>query len=457
MPSIASQLETIPSEETASEMITNDVNTLLEYLRGIDLVRNGQYMDLSQHLDRIDEELQQLASSNITKREDVGERPPPVPVKDVSVGRSSASRMSTPVPRRPPPVNYIDVPPPRSLSPSSVTTSISWLSSHYSDDFDRQSEDIEHLLVPAPPSSSPPSSPSTPRGSLNGPVDAIRPPSSTGTIRSMSLDDIRDSIGRLLALAAGLHDQHITTRQLIADIHRETAERQTVPPAPPAVVSEAPVQTTGETADAAPVPSCREMIEGIENKLKKILSKLESDETTSDGSDISSMLRAVTTPQPPVIHSPTPVPAQPPLSDLLSSFTRDAAPRDSFHLDPLPTIRLPHSPARPRSYTPPSPRRPRSVPVPAPDGTYRDVPPFRPSDSPDSPILAPQARFPIRGVQRPPPASVPEETDDVRMSAEIRADREQRRGDTDRGFFIPRSVGLFSLSPHLRILMFGYL
>ena len=150
IPSIHSQLATIVSEPPR-EILTHDVNKLLSYLHDTNAARDAQHEELTDHLRAIEDELLDL-SDMLRRREPevhvhIPERhpevrpqivprvlddvPPPVPMKDRSVG---SSRSVSPPPRPVGP-QYIEMDRPLSTM-SSPTSSLgqSWLSSHHSDD-----------------------------------------------------------------------------------------------------------------------------------------------------------------------------------------------------------------------------------------------------------------------------------------------------------------------------------
>ncbi|KAF8490774.1 hypothetical protein F5888DRAFT_1866659 [Russula emetica] len=170
VPSICSDLMTIPSERTPSERPPSERPSYLHGLAG-DRQRDNQ--GVHDHLGEIQSELRGLADYIHEK-----EAPavlPPVQFKDQSVGgKSVVSRLS---PREAPPpipptvtgkasprlVPIPLTPPPHSpRSPSSLSSSISFLSSYHSDDFSlMESEPFiqqQPSLSSTPISSSPPSS-----------------------------------------------------------------------------------------------------------------------------------------------------------------------------------------------------------------------------------------------------------------------------------------------------------
>ena len=234
VPSIHSNLVTIPSEMAPSErarserapserpsvIITDDVNRLLQYLHGVENDRQRDNQGVHDHLGEIQNELRDLADYIHDK-----EIPQVVPPdrKDRSVGGSSIVSLRDPrgAPDYPAPIETGKVsprvtaipltPPPRSpRSPSSLSSSISFLSSHHSDDYSLMgSEPLESETelfetepdVPresssspisySPPSSSIPSSPSSSSSSEILPLTPItRSPPSSGEYLSRTSSDM---------------------------------------------------------------------------------------------------------------------------------------------------------------------------------------------------------------------------------------------------------------------------
>ena len=234
VPSIHSNLMTIPSEMAPSErapserarsersaperpsvIITDDVNRLLQYLHGVENDRQRDNQGVHDHLGEIQNELRNLADYLHDK--DV----PPMELKDRSVGGSSIVSWREPrgapdYPSKPPTVEEKASPqdlaiplspPPRSpRSPSSLSSTISFLSSHHSDDdslmgsepletelFETEPDVPRESLSPisySPPSSSPPSSPSSSLSSEILPLTPItRSPLSSGEYLSRTSSD----------------------------------------------------------------------------------------------------------------------------------------------------------------------------------------------------------------------------------------------------------------------------
>ena len=454
-PSIISQLETVPStlsepERRPSEIFTHDVNRLLEYMHSLDGIRNGQHGDLLAHLDRIEGGVKDLVAA--IKEKDK-ECPPPVPLKDVSVGRSTPAP-STPMPAPPssPSVTYLSVPPERPSSPSSITTSVSWLSSHHSDDYTLMPiEDVENMSLVRVGSPSEPSSPTSSSSSQTA------TPTTAGTTTAESLPDVRDLLANLLGDIALLRSQQNATNDLIAAIHAETRGR-------PTTTREVPVQT-GEVDLEEEQRSCRDMLRGIEAQLERLGRVLErsvsdvSPTTTGTYSSFPTLDGHTTTyPAPPII---SPTPQRPgPLSDLLASLPPLPSERQPIVLDPLPTIHRPASRARPRSYTPPlDHRRSMSVPPFGPGFPMPQVPPFAPPGSPpderfesilrNAPVQQQQHPYRFRTTPGPPQTETVGETEgpdqDIDMLRALQQDRRVRRPDAPDGYYYPQGVCIFLL------------
>ena len=149
IPSIHSQLTTIISEPPR-EILTHDVNKLLSYLHETNAARDVQHEELTDHLRAIEDELLDL-SDMLRRREaevhvHIPERrpedrpqvvprvledvPPPVPMKDRSVG---SSRSVSPA-QGPAGPQEIDMDPPSPMTSPTSSLAQSWLSSHHSDD-----------------------------------------------------------------------------------------------------------------------------------------------------------------------------------------------------------------------------------------------------------------------------------------------------------------------------------
>ena len=214
-PSVQSDLITIPSErsdrvpserppsERPSVIITDDINRLLQHLHGLEGDRQRDNQGIHDHLGEIQNELRNLADY-IHEKEVPAPVLPLIQYKDRSIGGSSVISLAEPrgAPEYPeiptvtgkasPRLVPIPLtPPPRGLrSPSSLSSSISFLSSHHSDDLslmegepyipEPSSPTLSTSISSSPPSSSIPSSPSSSPSSRTLPFTPISqsPPSS---------------------------------------------------------------------------------------------------------------------------------------------------------------------------------------------------------------------------------------------------------------------------------------
>ncbi|KAH8982660.1 hypothetical protein EDB86DRAFT_3126474 [Lactarius hatsudake] len=158
IPSEVAPTERAPSERARSErppsegpsvIITDDINRLLQYLHGVENDRQRDNQGVHDHLGEIQNELRNLADYMHEKEVPQVVPPPPVHLKDRSIEGSSVVSFGGPrgapdYPSIPPTVTgkaspgVIAIPltpPPHSpRSPSSLSSSISFLSSHHSDD-----------------------------------------------------------------------------------------------------------------------------------------------------------------------------------------------------------------------------------------------------------------------------------------------------------------------------------
>src|SRR5580698_4255496 len=115
-----SDLETVPSHR--SEILSHDINRLLQHLHDIDQTRGLENRDLADNVNAIRDELRDLADY-LRGREP--ERPPPVPQKDQSVGRSSGGSIGPLGPRDMPATDepILLTPPPVRVSPPTSISS----------------------------------------------------------------------------------------------------------------------------------------------------------------------------------------------------------------------------------------------------------------------------------------------------------------------------------------------
>ena len=204
-PSVRSDLDTIPSEDGRSEILTHDINRLLQYLHDLDQVRGQETHEIADNIRAIHDELYDL-SDNL--------RRVPEPHLDRSVGGSSAVALDRPVPSGPrdilvsPRPITLTPPPFRIPSPSTIMSSESFLSSYHSDD------DILQQLRSRSPTWSPPSSPPAPppreaslvSATTSGPyLSRTSSVSSLSTVRSrMTPDDLQNLLDRIGDQMSGL-------------------------------------------------------------------------------------------------------------------------------------------------------------------------------------------------------------------------------------------------------------
>jgi hypothetical protein len=149
VPSIHSVIETVPSE--VSEEPANTIDDVLNLLRDLDDLRGGENQALADGIQAIRNELGTL--SDYVRQE----KPPPVPVKDERVVRNERVARSVgssrdvvdragPSPVEPRLIAIPLTPPPmwsRPSSPSSLSDSASFLSSHHSDDVSLMEPDVD--------------------------------------------------------------------------------------------------------------------------------------------------------------------------------------------------------------------------------------------------------------------------------------------------------------------------
>lgn len=304
VPSIASTLTTVASE-APSHILTHDVNRLLQYLNDVNEARGAENKEMADNIQDIKATLEELEAllRERTFQEPVQvpqpqrlerlEPPPPVPHKDVSVGRSVVSAASVetrrsvrserptsvpaltpapaPVVRKPefPRLTRaisLSPPPSRRIpSPDSLTETMSFLSSHHSDDLSlMESEPYPMELPPSPswPSSSPVSSPDS--STSSSPTSA--PPSSVTP--SIELSDI------------GLRHLDVPGRRRAA-----TASLSPSPTPPP--LSSSPSPSTVSSGTARPVPpvslaGVRDDLAGIRQQIANLL---DAQDATNRGID----------------------------------------------------------------------------------------------------------------------------------------------------------------------------
>jgi hypothetical protein len=198
IPSLRSDLDTVSS---VSEPLSRGISRVLERLNDLDRARGMENRDLADNVRSVRDELANLADF-------LHGRPPPVPKKDSSLPRSGSSlgsgrdrALAVREPRGP---IYPS-------SPSSLSSSISFMSSHHSDDYSL----MESESYPGPhwPPSSPSSSPSPPPSS---PVPSAT--SSEGTVRPRDLEDIRDILNQIRDRGEALSDNQGSTNRMLDDL-----------------------------------------------------------------------------------------------------------------------------------------------------------------------------------------------------------------------------------------------
>ena len=446
---------TIPSERPASErstserssvIITDDINRLLQYLHGLEGDRQRDNQGVHDHLGEIQNELRGLADYIHEK-----EAPavlPPVQFKDQSAGGGSVvSQLS---PRLPIPVTVTGkasprlvpiplTPPPHSpRSPSSLSSSISFLSSYHSDDLSLMESEpfIEQppSLLSTPISSSPPSSsirssPSSSPSSRTLPLTPIsqsppssgeylsrtsteitqRPPTSvsptpsvvsSATVRPRAtgidreaLNRIRETLDGVKAQTDDLRDGQLWTNNVLDEL------RQHCPPDNTELVErlqrlEDLINRPGEAQRQPRAPTPVESL-------------------FDSGSDISSTIRRLRErweglrQDPQTLIAPTPVRPRTSLDDMMADLLRPPQPPAPPQIQPPPafiplTFRPDARGPRPRSASPTlltelPPIRPHTVPLVEPFIT-RDLGRRRPSRTgrlPRSSALAPSQLTPL--------------------------------------------------------------
>lgn len=144
-------------------MLAHDINILLHYLRDIEATRGPQINDILDNTRAIKDDVDQLMGDR-PRTVSRPEMPPEVPRKDSAAGgsdklsyaepfrdRPSRDRRLVPLPITPPEMRS------PLLSPETLSDTMSFLSSHYSDDFSLM-EPEPYPYHPPSPSMSPPSS-----------------------------------------------------------------------------------------------------------------------------------------------------------------------------------------------------------------------------------------------------------------------------------------------------------
>lgn len=350
--------------------MTHDINRLLQHIHDLDNNRGEENRDIADNVRRIRDELFDL--SDFLRQRDV---PPPVPHKDRSVGGSSViSPVVGPraMPGVPPHLVPIPLTPPpfRVPSPSSFVSSISFLSSHHSDDYSL----MESESYPGTPSSPSWSSPSDESSTTSGPYmsrtsssPTIPPSSPTPTTSSIltarpsppdnTLSNLRDLLNQLRDQTGALWDGQVSTNHMLDDLRNRRAD------------------------DNA---GLNDRLRNIEGLLQQVLDEStrqaprppqESIYTTSSDamSDLDSIRRRwddLTRSRQQPIHMPIPVRTGPSLDDQLADLLGAPPPAaPSAVQPPPPLIPFTYHPAprasRPRSMSPTLdiPIRPYTAPV----------------------------------------------------------------------------------------------
>ena len=211
-PSIRSDLMTIPSEtsERPSVIITDDINRLLQYLHGLENDRQRDNQGVHDHLGEIQNELRDLA--DYIHEKEAPTPAPPVELKDQSVGGGSVVSWGSPrgAPDYPPIPHTvtgkalvpISLTPPLTSprTPSTLSSSISFLESYHSDDLSLVESEpfiqqppspLMSSISSSPPSSSLSSSPSSSPSSRTLPLTPIsQSPLSSGEYLSQTSTEV---------------------------------------------------------------------------------------------------------------------------------------------------------------------------------------------------------------------------------------------------------------------------
>ncbi|KAI9513417.1 hypothetical protein F5148DRAFT_4214 [Russula earlei] len=438
VPSIHSDLMTIPSERPPSErppsvIITDDINRLLRYLHGLEDDRQRDDQGIHDHLGEIQNELRNLADYLHEKE---GPAPlPPIQLKDRSVGGSSVVSLREPrdapdYPLQPPTVpskaspRLVPIPltpPPRSpRSPSSLSSSISFLSSHHSDDLSLMEAEpfIQQPSSPtpttpissSPPSSSIPSSPSSSPSSRTLPLTPISesPPSSGDYLSRTSTEVTRRAVSPTPSVVSSA-----TVRPVAPGIDREALNR--IREVLDAVKAQTDALEDGqlstnnllnELSQRCPLPQDNtELIERLQ-RLEDLINRLadaqrrarastpERESLFDSGSDTSTAIRRLRerwermTREPISLIAPTPQRPRTSLDDMMAELLRPPQPPAQVTIQPPPAFVplnfRPNARGRPRSASPTlltdlPPLRPYTVPLITEPFVARDLVRRRPS------------------------------------------------------------------------------
>ena len=485
-PSIASNLETIASD-APSHILTHDVNRLLQYLNDVNDARGAENKEMADNIQDIKGTLEELEA--LLRERTFAERPPPVPHKDISVGASSVisvarsvarSARATPVPVRPrsivaeqeqpTPTVHRDIPrivraislspPPIRAksppSPASLSETMSFLSSHHSDDLslmESESYPMELPASPSWPSSSPVSSPesSTSSSPTSAPPSSLTPseqlsdighslpvpvplprmrsplgrsptatppplssspsPSafSSDTVRpvpTVTLSTLREGLDAIRQQVAAMLDQQNAANRQLDELRNQPRE-----PAPPPpvdhwdefgrrlVVIEASILRLLEREEA-PRPRAPESIREREPDAE---SSVQPDWQDVFGDILRDRAAEPRIGEPPVIVAPVPSrPGGPSFDEQLMEILMAPPPSTQQQVHPPP-------PLIPLIYRPGPRARPRST-SPRFEADIRPRPSSFPLSQPTAPHVRPRAaqpRAPPIRVQRPPASEVP--------------------------------------------------
>ncbi|CAL1711832.1 unnamed protein product [Somion occarium] len=434
IPSIHSTLETIPSEhpETIpppgpSDVLAHDINILLHYLRDIEATRGPQINDILGNTRAIKDDVDQLMGDR-PRTVSRPEMPPEVPRKDSAAGgsdklsyaepfrdRPSRDRRLVPLPITPPEMRS------PLLSPETLSDTMSFLSSHYSDDFSLM-EPEPYPYHPPSPSMSPPSS-SSESSSLSSSIPDF--PQDVGYVPSdrsesptrfdmraappIDLSPLQELLRNIQQQVAALQEGQGSTNRMLDDLSQRARE---------------------------PDFGLRDKLRGLEDAVQRILQNLpqqaarpaptmpteeESESSYESSPDVSSLLhrlrnmaqRAVGDGRP---HLAMPIPERvgPTLDDLLmQTLTPQPGLPAPTVQPPPPLVTLQYRPApgiRPRSVSPTFevhlPDRARTVPLTRPP-IFRDRRPRVPRAPRGGPPSVSDSAFTQPDFPRPPSGRPP--------------------------------------------------
>jgi len=471
-PSIHSDLMTIPSERPPSErpsvIITDDINRLLQYLHGLENDRQRDNQGVHDHLGEIQHELRDLA--DYIREKEAPAAVPPVQFKDRSVGGSSIISFPEPrgapeYPSRPPTVTgkasprIIPIPltpPPRSpRSPSSLSSSISFLSSHHSDDdlsligyppFIQQpsSPTPSTSISSSPPSSSIPSSPSSSPSSRTLPLTPIsQSPLSSGEYLSRTSTEVTQRVFPTSVSPTPSVVSSATVRPGAPGIDREALNR--IREVLDAVKAQTDNLYDGQASTNHLLDDLRQRCLPQDNtelvnrlqRLEDLINRLadeqrraraptpERESLFDSGSDTSTAIRRLRERwermrgDMPALIAPTPLRPRTSLDDMMTELLRPPQPPAPMQIQPPPAfVPLSFRPdargPRPRSASPTLPAelpplRPYTVPLAEPPFITRDLGRRRPSSRigrppPRAPALVPSQFPPVQ--PRGPPVTV---------------------------------------------------